>query len=701
IFCLLFSGLSATAQPEQPLTTTTYFDDAVYQLFLFQNQLHLLLGDGIVYAYEADGSLKEVFSLTREEMYSTIVSDDQGLYVLQNDEKLLLTRIMNEKGERTKEILYEGAAVDSAYLQNVLLRNNHLLFLTASGTFRPEGDEQIITSINLENGEKKETVTQNVILFDVMEDGKYILLQNKRVQWDLVSLLVSLRPDTGQSEELVTLGTSQYISGLTYDEKSKTAYLCDRNQIYSWRKVSGYKTAGAITAGDTGNIVVIDKDFISLRVDEHSIVIKNVNPEYKSQQKTLVIQDPIGRGEEYKSFIEAYPETTLVFHRNDSQSNEDRFIQDMLTKSDEIDVYLLYSPNLLKQIKDKEYALDISQSLTLTKLIKEMYPPFQQAFMQGEKIFAFPKNTFFISSGYNKTTFDSLDLPLPTTYEEYLSFCIDWIDHQAASHPDILFDPFITHIDLPSFFKNYADERIKNGLPIKYNTPDMTRLLEKYFALQTAFKQADLPKEGSTYLFATHDVLFGSSEPLLLSFDPALDPIISPVSDDQSGFSYFVVNPYGKNLETTLTFLESYEPSRMEVEVALLYQTADQPIESKFYLEEVALMEKNLTSLEKALSEASQADQKPLQEEIDLQKKAIENYKAESHWAISQEALDDYQSLLPFVYINTFNPFVTLFANDPALLNPLLENNPNIPGFLQELDSKIDMILLEAGIPTS
>ena len=71
----------------------------------------------------------------------------------------------------------------------------------------------------------------------------------------------------------------------------------------------------------------------------------------------------------------------------------------------------------------------------------------------------------------------------------------------------------------------------------------------------------------------------------------------------------------------------------------------------------------------------------------------MEDFEKTSRWALSQSALDIYKGLAHLVYINEFNPVVDLFDDTPELFDSA--EALSIPRFLETLDSKINLILLE------
>ena len=71
----------------------------------------------------------------------------------------------------------------------------------------------------------------------------------------------------------------------------------------------------------------------------------------------------------------------------------------------------------------------------------------------------------------------------------------------------------------------------------------------------------------------------------------------------------------------------------------------------------------------------------------------MEEFEETSRWAVSQSALDTYAQLTDLVYINEFNPVVKLFEDTPDFFDSA--QAISIPRFLESMDSKINLILLE------
>ena len=122
----------------------------------------------------------------------------------------------------------------------------------------------------------------------------------------------------------------------------------------------------------------------------------------------------------------------------------------MLTQNSDIDIFIMSNLNLLSVIKQKEYYYDLSTSDIIKEKTSRMYSPFIQAFTDGNHIAAMPHpwKIFFSTINYSSELFSKLDLPVPSTWEEFFDFCILWKTAYEPAYPDITVNPFTHPISL-------------------------------------------------------------------------------------------------------------------------------------------------------------------------------------------------------------------------------------------------------------
>lgn len=663
-------------------TRTVFYDgDPVISAASAGGILYALRGSGL-YAIALDGSETQTAPQGDfMEGIDTLLSDGQALYGRGLFGPLPLVLLVDEAGRYVNRVLLEADPDEARLTYQAFLKDGQLCYMTDQSAS--------LTVLSLETGGRESFPLPDVMLFDVMEDGQLIAL-TREVRWpDVIYHLVKLDPRTGKSALWAEADSDRRFQRLIYDDETRTAYLFAQTEILSAKEGSAAQALDGFINGDLMSASLLSNG--AALVVDGILAIRNFAG---GQTRRLSILEEYGRGEDYRSFIENNPMVDLQFISSPNQSPDERFAQDMITRNGGIDVYVLSDINLLRQIKKKAYYVDMAMNADIKALADDMYAPFRSAFMNEQTIAAFPKQSFVEVLCYHKESFESLGLAPPSTYEEYMDLCLRWLEEQADDHPELTLNPFANRLGHETLFERYADEKARDGEALRFNTEDMARLIGKYLALKEAWEASGDDGRRGTPLFYSYDIpLLGADDAyayLPLSFNKNAQPLIGPAKNE---IRCFVINPYGENPDDALAFVAASEAQRLEVQKALLYQNIDEPMESAYFRAERAAQEQALQTLESMADKAEPIARRDIEAQIEQHKMMMEDFEKTSRWALSQSALDIYKGLARLVYINEFNPVVDLFDDTPELFDSA--EVLSIPHFLETLDSKINLILLE------
>lgn len=669
-----------------------YANDSVTCVASANGMLYALRGSGL-YRIATDETETRIASANAldDRMY-TILSDGNAVYGLVSGGTLILCLLVDESGSFINQRVFETDMFAGVFLQNPVVKNGTLFFMSANGK------QTQIATYSFADGEAKTVSLDGILCFDVMEDGRIIALRRETHWPDSIATLITITPDTGEATVWADVEAAGVITRIAYDSAADTAYLFARSEIFAVRQGGSLEPVDSFIAGDVIAAVLLPSG-AALVVDD-SLIIRNFAGAEQETARRLAILEPYGRGEEYRDFLTANPGVDLVFMGSDDRSGEERFIQDMATRSADIDVYVLSDTNLLSYIKQKGFYTDMAQSPAIQTLVNRMYAPLRSAYTLETQTVAFPKETFFEMLCYHRETFRSLGIAPPVTYEAYFDFCLAWLDSYADTYPDITLNPFANNIGLETLLARYADERARNDQSITYNTGIVKRTIEKYQAVQVAADKQDDLSANSTPLFYSYAIPCLGAEDgyayLPLTFEAGAEVAVTPQEGD---FSYFVVNPYSDNTQDALALVASYDAARTGCETALLYEDTGGAIENAEYQSELARLHETLDMLETSSAQADSDDVKNLQEQIAAQKKRIAAYEKESRWAVSPGAITFYKEHADWLYINPFNPLTSLLnALGSGELRLLREKgSTDIEALLAELDRRTGMMALEDG----
>ncbi|MEG1678313.1 MAG: hypothetical protein RR379_11620, partial [Clostridia bacterium] len=132
------------------------------------------------------------------------------------------------------------------------------------------------------------------------------------------------------------------------------------------------------------------------------------------------------------------------------------------------------------------------------------------------------------------------------------------------------------------------------------------------------------------------------------------------------------------------------------------YESICTPIENAFYQQEHRALQETLDALNAELVRAKPEQTKELSEKVKRQEEKILAHEKKDRWAVSLDALQIFKSYAENIYINAFNPIQILASKSPELFDGL----DGLDGFdaslfLAGIDKKVQMLLLENGIPLS
>ena len=674
--CALCSALGET----YPARNIFFDEQSISYVAASGGKLYALLDSSLV-RMEPDGSLVSLGQIAAEGWISALAAHGETFYALDQAEdgwRMLCLPVTGD-GLDTASVL-PLALPEGAWVSQVRADEGTLWLLCSAGA------EQQLFAWPLDGGAEHSWTVKNVQDFDLLGDGRVMLLRQEQSMTGRTYSLYAFDPATGQE---TAWATWEEASGnrLAYDAAKRIAYLFGRESIYTVQEQGAPAYLDGFLAGDVVSVALLENG--AALVVDNMLTVRDFTQE--SAQRLRVMCDH-GRGEEYRSFVEANPQIDLQFVSPTLDSCEEQFTQDMLLKDAHADVYILEDLSVLTSIKEKGYFVDMGQNADIDALAEQMYPAFQSLFCEGEAVAAFPKDVFLEVLCYYKPTFEALGMEPPVTYEEYFRFCLNWLQELGEAYPDVALHPFANGLDLETLLIRYANEQMRQGQEPTFATPEMAELVELYFALVKADAQADTSRYATTALYNSYTLpLWGEEDAygyLPLSFGG--NATLAPAQGD---VSYFVVNPYGQNQQAAMQFVASYNDKRVEVGQALLYTSMDQPIERAFYASEYAAMEEELAALEDRLASAAPEEQRDMEALIEEQKARMATFAQEERWAVTQGALKTYRELSDLIWLNPSNPVPQLWDEMPAL-----DENASaqaIQSFLETLDQRWRMMRLE------
>ncbi len=655
-------------------------DDYLSRLTVANDKLYLLFTSGL-YEYTPEGNKL----ITDDENVTTadfLISGDGKLYAISVMENLTLREIVLGEKAEVKELLTTDN-YDELYSISPVMKDGFLYFNIS----RSE-----IIKLDISTGETKSLNVGVFTYFDVMKDGNIILLREA----DSERKLDVYNPDTGENTLFGKVAPDVYIGYMLYDSSKGSALLLGLGNIYEAKDGEEAKVIDNYLQGDVMSAALY-KDGVALLSDD-TLIIRDFSA--PKSAKSLTLLNKMGRGYEWRDFIANNPDTELNLISAINTSSEERFINDMVTKSDTVDVYILKDTNLLSAIKTKGYFKDLAENDKLKAQYADMYPAYKNAFGTGDKIAAFPKECFIETICYNKQAFEEFNLTVPETYDEFFDLCINWLENPPENSENYIMDPFMSGfgVSLENMFLTYCAEMVRNNRAIDFSGEDIHRLLEKYRKIKELHEidtDYDSEKKHMFYTYAL-SILDENSDygymPLKF-YKEDTAAILSPMSEF-SGLEYFVVNPYSKNAEDAYKLILSYDGKRETPSKAVLYTSVVGPIENPYYKEHMENFNVRLEELKQSLEKADEFEKQDAQNNLDDFVEYMSHYERTAKWELSESASEIYKGMADTIYIEKYNPFQALIMSEPELMQGT--DTMPIDMLLDSIDSKIKLLETES-----
>lgn len=481
---------------------------------------------------------------------------------------------------------------------------------------------------------------------------------------------------------------------MAYDAASKTLYSADNTQILYWQQGQAeILPLSHIPRGDAYGMVLIGSDQAAVIVDGELVAIRPLDKDAVGSAQALYLMDPIGRASQYYPFLRTHGQVDLVFLTPGVQTAEERFATDTLTKAPEADIYVLSQQNLLGQIKKKGFALDMAGNAGIEALYQALEPAYKNAFGQDGKILALPKEAHVESPVYAPAILEKLGLTPPTTYLEYFQMAETFLKEHQEAHPEIHFEPFGIGLDLTSVLREVTAELEKNGQPLDYEAPEIRQLVAQMAKVARLPVQTN--PEATEWMIYAYSFMYlpegWAYMPLKLKAENSRAMTIP-----ESNLEYFVINPYSRNAETALKFLESYADN-LSVYYGMTVDTRyREGIEQVGYQQTLAQMDEQIKGFEEALKGLDGAEKTQMEQTIAQEKAAREEYMETGRWQFSPETVARVREHMQEAYIPAFNPITMLVAQYPDFFeeyrtNPLFD----VDKFLSQLNQMVNTARIE------
>ena len=220
--CIICSALGET----YPARNIFFDEESISYVAASGGKLYALLGSSLV-RIEPDGSLVSLEQIASEGWISALAAHGETLYALEQGEDgwRMLCLPVTGNGLDTASVL-PLALPEGAWVSQVRADAGTLWLLCSAGA------EQQLFAWPLDGGAEQSWTVKNVQDFDLLGDGRVMLLRQEQSMTGRTYSLYAFDPATGQE---TIWATWEEASGnrLAYDAAKRIAYLFGRESVYT------------------------------------------------------------------------------------------------------------------------------------------------------------------------------------------------------------------------------------------------------------------------------------------------------------------------------------------------------------------------------------------------------------------------------------------------------------------------------------
>ena len=671
-------------------------DDGIYFLFATSKTI------------EEDGSYDSQFETM--ELYKAEVAEDGTLSLPEDAEPVEL-----EWDDMVDE--YDNSSYPNG-LTNPQIRGGKLV-----GSIYLDSGDRAIAVLDVEDG--------SCTLIDLQpddecylngwsfyQDGSVLLNYGHYTNETSESVLHTLNLETEEEAPLCTV-TGKSIYSMVYDEAKDTLYFACNGELCRMKGADASTiesiSALAVNNGD-GQPTFLTDDGRYLTGDYQTVVLRGTDPSQRAEISLTVYSS-------YNSYVQNAAYTFGNTHSNVevvmATSYED-VVQAMMNQSDAVDIYVLsVSDPGYAALLERGYLADLSSSDKITNFVNSVYPGLQDVLIRDGKVVALPVELYTSCMSYSPKAAEALGVTeLPTSWLELFRFLAEDAPALLESHEGYNILPtYNTAEDMRNqlftqMFQDYMLYLEKEDVEFAFDTDLMHSLLD-------AFEKIDFTKLGlmedyddddsvsyssddDKTLFSTwgtvdcrvYNMTSTSTLPLMLSLGTEDSPRL------RAEMSVAFVNPYSKNQEAAIEYLETTVDGMEQTFIIDLCPDQNEPVLNAYYEQNIQSMKEYKDSLEQQIAECTDEDEKAaLQEQLESQQQYIEDYTKNNAYDASEESIAKYREygdkLRAAEYFG-----VDIYSEsdkDPmySQMTQYLQGAIDANTMLQKLDKTVKMMILE------
>ncbi len=657
--------------------------------------LYLLMKDA-VYTLRAGETAPQPFITGLTERVTALFVQDDTLYGLTYAWTFL--PLQGEGAALALEIPYPEDPPD---IVSAVLTENALYAL-----LRPNGQDPALYSFDLSSGKYTAYQTPDIQEIAPYQDGKLLLLRyTNGSQWDHINqafypgYIAVWDPDLDTAENKVTLtGEEVYFSsGLAYDAATDCTYIAQPGQVL---RIKGFGAPELCARHPAMHLFGFFPNRAALFGGQYALLnyqalyVRGTDPKLLSN-RSLVIDKAFSNDSDMLAC--AQMDGVPVTFAGGRYMDDTLALQEaLLTRAEDVDIYCIRLDRTdLHTLMAKQYCVDMAGNAAIDAYIGQLFPALKDAVSQSGAIYALPYDVETTVFGAYPARLAEIGLQVPTTFEELCNFISVWFGND---YEDVYsqYTPFGTNARRRRLIYLARDLYVQHiqatGQPLTLDTPLFRRLMEAADAAETGsgFEIRDLLFQDAILSprFSDEESLSFSSSALPLRITADIPPTVAMT------VSVYVINPYSKNRDLALQYLEQYCKNISEITWISLSFEHTAPLERASYAAKAAELQSNLDTLNAQL-QASTAGltQDDLRAQVEAAEQQLSNYNKNLRYTASPESIAAYHALMRDAIV--LRPSPLSGTEFDQLLRRLDDKQITVDQLITEGEQKLRMMQLE------
>lgn len=546
-------------------------------------------------------------------------------------------------------------------------------------------------------------------------EGEILYIKADEDDWKAPATLCSVSMADGSATEICKLA-SRSVYGLAYDAENSRVIYCAEGAMYAVDFNGQNNEIGSLPVSNAYGLnctsAVLPGGYYLLSSSEGTVV-RNLDPQYKPSRSLTIRCSYLQVDKTYLDFTEKHPDVAVKALTGDGSISSDEVTQDMMNGSSEADIYELNVDSAaFNAMVNRGYTADLSGSQVLSQLVARMYPQLSEALMKDGKLIAFPKEYYDSVMTFNVELAKKMgmgDDPVPKNWNELLDLVERWDSEYAQNFPEkTLFDPGRSASMKETLFgmllNDYTVLLNRPGQEQKYNTEALRALMERLDRIDySAFNSEKDFSNG--YSWSSDDVLIDNwgnfmpsvnggrdgSQSMLLSIGDGMEPCV-PVT-----MSVYVINPYSKNMDLALEYLETCAANMNDGMSAAFLSDWTQAVPNPWYEQSLASYQKQEAQVQEML-ENGKEEEKQLAESMKADLESWRENLEKSRYLYSEEDLAKYREQVKYLVIMRNNYLYSggeSAEEMQALISRYVDGQMDAGQMLSALDQKLRMMQME------